>query len=145
MNMLFFLPVGMCSCCVREKLSSKLRLLGETLERRYGSLQYLCLLLLLVLVPSLAICLIAAMFNVVGYFGVLRECSVGFSGVLFAFLAVQACETTATHQSVFGLFRLFLRVIMYESVAWNWAAEMCFELIVPCLTHRSVCPLVCIR
>ena len=82
--------------------------MGNKLEREIGSLQFLYLILCFSVIGHLLAALIqAAMLNLyIDLFQQSYKCSLGFSGVLFGLLVVESTYSQASHQSIFGLFRV---------------------------------------
>jgi membrane associated rhomboid family serine protease len=77
---------------------------GSAIEARSGTLSFaLCTL---ALVPACGIMNVAVsvLFNTLGYDQYMKECAAGFSGVLFAYVTMQALHRDSSAYSIYGFF-----------------------------------------
>jgi membrane associated rhomboid family serine protease len=77
---------------------------GSAIEARTGTLSFA--LATLALVPACGImnAAVSALFNVLGYDQYMKECAAGFSGVLFAYVTMQALHRDSSAYSIYGFF-----------------------------------------
>jgi len=82
--------------------------IGSGLERLLGSVRYLHVLFLLTTSNALiqvAIAYIAAYIGTIQWYpDLLMECSIGFSGVIFAMIVIETSLSTSQTRSIFGFF-----------------------------------------
>ncbi|KAG2425342.1 hypothetical protein HXX76_013756 [Chlamydomonas incerta] len=106
-NMLAFVPMA-CS-----------------LERLVGTVQFTYLLLLITVLAGLVYT--AASF-LLFYSHVLpaamRQCAIGFSGVIFGLIVVDNAQSAASHRSIFGLFTV-------PAAYYPWALLLFWQLLMP--------------
>eukprot|EP01114_Cavostelium_apophysatum_P016169 TRINITY_DN4548_c0_g1_i1.p1 TRINITY_DN4548_c0_g1~~TRINITY_DN4548_c0_g1_i1.p1 ORF type:complete len:327 (-),score=22.24 TRINITY_DN4548_c0_g1_i1:26-1006(-) len=77
--------------------------MGATLERTQGSLNFLYIILLFCLLTGLAHNFIAyAAYQTGTYPSLIKECAIGFSGIIFALMVVQIGTDWGSQRSVFG-------------------------------------------
>ncbi|KAL4433702.1 hypothetical protein ABPG75_000143 [Micractinium tetrahymenae] len=111
MNMLAFLP------------------LGASLERHYGSLQFMWIMLLLlalgdslyVLVAAASAALPLSLPSVLDFY---RQCAVGLSGVIFGLVLIDNHHASSPTRSIFGLFSV-------PTWAFPWVLLVIWQLLVP--------------
>jgi rhomboid domain-containing protein 1 len=106
--------------------SMTLHNVGSAIESRAGTLNFaLCTL---ILIPACGVMNVAAsfIFNYLGYDASMKECAAGFSGVLFAYVTIQALHRDSSSYSIYGFF----------SVPAKWY-PMCMLLITQILLPQS--------
>lgn len=105
-NMMAFLPIG------------------TALERTMGSFQFAWLIGLLTGGGALLYLTVARVCAILGFSSVAYQCAVGFSGVIFGLIPVDARQSGGTQRSIFGLFSV-------PSVAYPWVLLVLWQLLVP--------------
>ncbi|CAM6053742.1 unnamed protein product, partial [Sphagnum tenellum] len=101
--------------------------IGSGLERLLGSVRYFHVLFLLATSNSLIHVVIAYMaaYNPIHqYSDLLIECSIGFSGVIFAMIVIETRLSTAQTRSIFGFFTV-------NAKWYPWALLILFQLLMP--------------
>jgi membrane associated rhomboid family serine protease len=84
--------------------SMTLHNVGSVIEARVGTISFaLCTL---ILIPACGVMNVASslMSNAVGYDQSMKECAAGFSGVLFAYVTIQALHRDGGSYSIYGFF-----------------------------------------
>jgi len=98
--------------------------LGTNLERQMGSLLFFYLILLFdLLISSLHLILAASAHYSQMYSGFMNECTVGFSGILFAFVVINTNSSESAHQSLFGF--------SVPTKLYPWAMLFILQFIMP--------------
>ncbi|KAG2430738.1 hypothetical protein HYH02_013577 [Chlamydomonas schloesseri] len=106
-NMLAFVPMA-CS-----------------LERLVGTVQFAYLLLLFtVLAGSVYTATSFLLFYSHVLPGAMRQCAIGFSGVIFGLIVVDNAQSAASHRSIFGLFTV-------PAAYYPWALLLFWQLLMP--------------
>ncbi|KAH9576710.1 hypothetical protein CY35_01G177900 [Sphagnum magellanicum] len=102
--------------------------IGSGLERLLGSVRYLHVLFLLTTSNALiqvAIAYIAAYIGTIQWYpDLLMECSIGFSGVIFAMIVIETSLSTSQTRSIFGFFTV-------NAKWYPWVLLVLFQLLMP--------------
>ncbi|KAG0584066.1 hypothetical protein KC19_3G182200 [Ceratodon purpureus] len=101
--------------------------IGSGLERMLGSVRYLHVLFLMATSNALievVIAYLAAYNPVHPYPGLLYECGIGFSGVIFAMIVMETSLNAVQTRSVFGFFSVPAKL-------YPWALLVLFQLLMP--------------
>jgi membrane associated rhomboid family serine protease len=77
---------------------------GSAIEARTGTLSFAFATLALVPACGIMNAAISVLFNALGYDQYMKECAAGFSGVLFAYVTMQALHRDSSAYSIYGFF-----------------------------------------
>eukprot|EP00245_Coleochaete_scutata_P001611 TRINITY_DN1198_c0_g1_i1.p1 TRINITY_DN1198_c0_g1~~TRINITY_DN1198_c0_g1_i1.p1 ORF type:complete len:424 (-),score=31.25 TRINITY_DN1198_c0_g1_i1:888-2159(-) len=101
--------------------------MGSALERLLGSVRSAHLLLLIALTNAIIHILVAYVLSYLPFQavnGLMRECSIGLSGVLFSLIVIETRVSGTHSRSIFGLFSV-------PAKWYPWALMLLFQLLMP--------------
>jgi len=102
--------------------------IGKSLEMYFGTLWIMCTILWSILLTSVIYFVVAfLMYSMLGMDGLMYSHSVGFSGVIFHLLVIQAYIHPNSSRQVFGMFNV-------PSTAYPWGLMVVLQMFMPNLS-----------